>query len=117
MKSQDLEYHHIDPARSLGLALARTPAAWEIPEKEITHGTSHPPTNTRAAVRSQAMHLLKEEAGPYFIDWEIIGAEGGNSLHLLNPFESSSQEAENWIQMLAGNNGKTARRAKVSSGS
>ena len=26
LKSQDLEYHQIDPARSLGLALAQTPA-------------------------------------------------------------------------------------------
>jgi hypothetical protein len=36
LKSQDLEYHQIDPARSLGLALARTPPAWEIADKEIT---------------------------------------------------------------------------------
>src|SRR5271168_154236 len=37
LKSQDLEFHQIDPARSLGLALAKTPPAWEITDKEITH--------------------------------------------------------------------------------
>ena len=36
LKSQDLEYHQIDPARSLGLALARTPPPWELSAKEIT---------------------------------------------------------------------------------
>jgi hypothetical protein len=116
MKSQDLEYHQIDPARSLGLALARTPPAWEITDKEITHATAKPPSNTRAAIRSQAMHLLQAEGCAYYIDWEIIGAEGGNSLHLLNPFDSTSKEADTWIHLLTETNGKPARRGKAASG-
>src|SRR5436853_370336 len=86
LKSQDLEYHQIDPSRSLGLALAQTPKGWDVSAKEVTAATSQPPENTRAAIRSHAMHLLKDEGCSYYIDWEIIGAEGGNSLHLLNPF-------------------------------
>ena len=109
LKSQDLEYHQIDPARSLGLALAQTPPAWEIPHKEITQATARPPGNTRAAVRSQAMRLLKNERCAYYIDWEIIGAEGGNSLHLLNPFDAGSKDAETWMQFLTETNNKPAR--------
>src|SRR5436190_1479245 len=30
LKSQDLEYHQIDPSRSLGLALAQTPKPWDL---------------------------------------------------------------------------------------
>jgi proteasome accessory factor A len=113
LKSQDLEYHQIDPAHSLGLALAQNPPGWDIPHKEVTQATTLPPSNTRAAVRSQAMHLLQNEGCAYYIDWEIIGAEGGNSLHMLNPFDAGSKDAETWIHLLNEANGKTSRRGKV----
>jgi proteasome accessory factor A len=113
LKSQDLEYHQIDPARSLGLALARNPPGWEIPHKEITQAALSAPSNTRAAVRSQAMHLLKSEGCQYYIDWEIIGAEGGNSLHMLNPFDVGSKDAETWIHLLNEANGKISRRGRL----
>ena len=116
MKSQDLEYHQIDPARSLGLALARTPPAWEIAGGEITRAVSTAPANTRAAIRSQAMRLLREEDRAYYIDWEIIGAEGGISLHMLNPFETESKDAETWIHLLTETNGRRAGRGKAAAG-
>ncbi|MGA2748721.1 MAG: proteasome accessory factor PafA2 family protein [Verrucomicrobiota bacterium] len=113
LKSQDLEYHHIDPARSLGLALAQSPLGWDIPRKEATQAASQPPANTRAAVRSQAMRLLKDQHCTYYIDWEIIGAEGGNSLHLLNPFDAGCKDAQGWVDLLTEAAAKNARRAKV----
>jgi proteasome accessory factor A len=117
LKSQDLEYHQIDPARSLGLALARNPEGWDIPHKEITQAASQAPCNTRAAVRAQAMRLLKDEICTYYIDWEIIGAEGGNSLHMLNPFDAGCPDAESWVSLLNGNAGRNLRRGKVASSS
>jgi proteasome accessory factor A len=117
LKSQDLEYHQIDPARSLGLALARTPAGWEISHKEITQAVSQPPGNTRAAIRSHAMRLLKDEISAYFIDWEVIGAEGGNSLHMLNPFDSGCPDAESWVNMLNGHTARNPRSGRVTSNS
>ena len=62
------------------------------------------------------MHLLKNEGCAYYIDWEIIGAEGGNSLHMLNPFDVGSKNAETWIHLLNETNGKTSRRGKVATG-
>lgn len=116
LKSQDLEYHQIDPNRSLGLALAQTPPAWDLPPRDIQHAASHPPADTRAAIRSRAMRQLHQEGCAYYIDWEIVGAEGGSSLHMLNPFDAGSREAENWIALLAENGGKTPRRGRVASG-
>jgi len=113
LKSQDLEYHQIDPARSLGLALAFNPPCWEIPHKEITQAAVQPPGNTRAAVRSQAMRLLKDEVGAYYIDWGIIGVEGGCSLHMHNPFDCGTQDAETWVSLLNGTAEKTPRRGKL----
>jgi proteasome accessory factor A len=113
LKSQDLEYHQIDPARSLGLALAQTPPVWELPPKEIAQAASQPPANTRAAVRSRAMRNLQEEGCAYYIDWEIVGADGGNSLHMLNPFDAGSREADHWVQLLSGAANKSARRDRV----
>jgi proteasome accessory factor A len=100
LKSQDLEYHHIDPARSLGLALARTPPPWDISPQEDPPANMHPPSNTRAHVRSLAMRRLQQENCSYYIDWEIIGAEGGHALHLLNPFDTDPSEVDKWARSL-----------------
>jgi proteasome accessory factor A len=100
LRAQDLEFHHIDPARSLGLALANTPQPWELTNADIQHATRTPPVNTRASLRSHIMHQLKSYPIRYFVDWEIIDAEGVNSLNLLNPFEHSPDSVENWCKML-----------------
>ncbi|MEO6036725.1 MAG: proteasome accessory factor PafA2 family protein [Verrucomicrobiota bacterium] len=110
LKSQDLEFHHIDPARSLGLALAQTPAPWIISEEEITEATLKAPTNTRAQVRSRAMQFLRRQPLEYYVDWEIIGADGGDSLHLLDPFDSSPREAEVWSKTVGDPSQKPASR-------
>lgn len=115
LKSQDLEYHQIDPARSLGLALAQNPPDWDLPHRDIQSACAQAPANTRAAVRSHAMHLLKDEGCAYYIDWEIIGAEGGNSLHMLNPFDAGSKDAETWIHLLSETSGKSLRRTRLAS--
>jgi hypothetical protein len=100
LRAQDLEFHHTDPSRSLGLALAKTPSPWEITSLDIAEGTRHPPTNTRAQIRSAIMHQLQNHPIRYFVDWEIIDAEGINSLNLLNPFESNPQSVEHWAKQL-----------------
>jgi proteasome accessory factor A len=100
LRAQDLEFHHIDPARSLGLSLSNTPQPWELTTADIQQATRTPPVNTRANLRSYIMHQLKAHPIRYFVDWEIIDAEGVNSLNLLNPFEHSADTVENWCRML-----------------
>lgn len=98
LKSQDLEFHHIDPARSLGRTLDRTPEPWDLTVKDIDKATQKAPANTRAAVRSQAMQLVKGMSIEYYIDWEIMGAEGKTSLQLLDPFDSSTKLIDPWLR-------------------
>jgi proteasome accessory factor A len=100
LKAQDLEFHHVDPARNLGFALARTPMAWDLPTAEMTDAMRSAPVNTRAQARSRIMRLLKNQHIRYFVDWEVIDAEGVNSLNLLNPFDASPEDADSWARQL-----------------
>jgi proteasome accessory factor A len=101
LKSQDLEFHHVDPARSLGLSLEQPPAEWALTPSDITVATGTPPQNTRAHARSKLMHLLKYQTIRYYVDWEVIDAEGFNSLNLLNPFDPTPEEGEAWSRQFA----------------
>jgi hypothetical protein len=67
---------------------------------EIQETTRKPPTNTRAQIRSHILQHLKNQPLRYFVDWEIIDAEGINSLNLLNPFESSPNAVDLWCRQL-----------------
>lgn len=100
LKSQDLEFHHVDPLRSLAQALARTPPEWDIPPGEIVDSTWKAPSNTRAGARSRLMHQLKHKTIRYFVDWEVIDAEGLHSLNLMNPFDPRPVEADIWGRQL-----------------
>ena len=100
LRSQDIEFHHIDPARGLGLALARTPAPWELSESSIAEATRQPPADTRARIRSHIMHLLRHQTTRYFVDWEVIDAEGLTALNLLNPFDADPASVEHWCRQL-----------------
>ncbi len=101
LKSQDIEFHNVDPSRGLGIALAQTPSDWAVSPSEYTEAMRKPPADTRANSRSRIMHLLKEQNLRYFVDWEVIDAEGISSLNLLNPFESNSDEVDRWAKQLA----------------
>jgi proteasome accessory factor A len=101
LKSQDLEFHHVDPARNLAHALARTPAEWEPRPEEILSASYHPPANTRAHSRSRLMHVLKHQTIRYFVDWEVVDVEGISTLNLLNPFDPTPAEVEVWSRKLS----------------
>ena len=100
LKAQDLEFHHVDPARNLGMALAQTPFAWDVPASDIADAMRSAPVNTRAQARSRIMKMLKNQHIRYFVDWEVIDAEGVNSLNLLNPFDAAPEEADSWARQL-----------------
>ena len=100
LKAQDLEFHQVDATRNLGMALAQTPFAWDIPPSDIADAMRSAPVNTRAQARSRIMRMLKNQHIRYFVDWEVIDAEGVNSLNLLNPFDASPEEADSWVRQL-----------------
>lgn len=99
MRSQDLEFHHADPARSLGLALDRSPAPWAPEPAEIERAKLEPPA-TRARARSHVMRQLAGKPIRYFVDWEVINADGQSPLHLMNPFSDAVEQADEWCSRL-----------------
>jgi proteasome accessory factor A len=107
LKALDLEFHHVDPARSLGLGLEQTPPGWRVSPSEVAAALRQPPANSRAHVRARLMRLLKEQPRRHFVDWEVIDAEGLPALVLDDPFAVAPPEAEAWEQQLRNsiNNG------------
>ncbi|NBV25163.1 MAG: peptidase [Proteobacteria bacterium] len=98
LRAQDLEFHAVDPARNLAWVLARTPEPWAIPAGEQHAALLTPPANTRAAARSSLMHDLKDQPFRYFVDWELIEAEGVDALKLLDPFAATCPDATAWLR-------------------
>jgi proteasome accessory factor A len=108
LRAQDLEFHHVNPARGLGLALEQTPAFWAVTPAEVAHAAEHPPADTRAGVRAALMRRARGRTRRYFVDWEIVDLEGHETLHLLNPFAAEPVEPRPMRPMGAGGRGVEA---------
>jgi proteasome accessory factor A len=85
LESQDLEFHHIDPQRSLGLALANGRGAWE--PTHLEHAMIKPPPDSRAHARSRLMREIQGKESSYFLDWEGVEVPNQKRTRLLNPFQ------------------------------
>lgn len=85
LESQDLEFHHIDPDRNLGLLLADTNGFWNPPH--LDKATTEPPKDSRAHKRSAIMREIQGKGSSYFLDWENVEANQ-KRMRLLNPFET-----------------------------
>jgi proteasome accessory factor A len=85
LESQDLEFHHIDPQRSLGLALANIDGFWEPTRME--KAKTEPPTDSRAHARSRLMREIQGKETSYFLDWEAVEIPNQKRTRLLNPFQ------------------------------
>ena len=66
LESQDLKFHHIDPTRSLGLALAQPHGCWNLTGLE--RAKCEPPGNSRAWARSRLMRKIQDKACSYFVE-------------------------------------------------
>jgi proteasome accessory factor A len=85
LEAQDLEYHHIDPERSLGLALADRKGPW-AERLDDEDNLLVPPADTRAAVRAELMRGLIERGRDYELDWDSVQEEGAELVSLSDPF-------------------------------
>ncbi|HVR36169.1 MAG TPA: proteasome accessory factor PafA2 family protein [Methylomirabilota bacterium] len=85
LESQDLEYHHIDPQRSLGLALADRNGYWE--PKRPREALIKPPARSRAHARSRLMREIQGKGAYYVLDWEAIELPGHKPVRLLDPLQ------------------------------
>ena len=92
-----MEFHHVDALRSLARPLADPSASWDPPEAAVFAAKTHPPPDTRAALRSRVMRHLAQEGRGCFVDWEVVDTDGVGPLMMLNPFECSTEIADRWM--------------------
>ena len=84
LESQDLEFHQIDPDKSLGLALANMEGYWAVPR--VMEARLEPPINSRAHARSRLMREIQNNETNYFLDWEAVEIPNQKRTRLLDPF-------------------------------
>jgi len=105
IKSQDLEYHNIDPENGLYYAL-QTQELIErvITDKQIEDAIENPPQDTRAKVRSFLMRTLTQNRIPCIVDWYQIYAGHTEYFEMKDPFEINLARAQRWIKQLRTRN-------------
>ncbi len=86
LESQDLEFHHIDPARSLGLAMAGPDGFWS--PLNLDQAKREAPKHSRAHARSRLMREIQSKACSYYLDWEEVQVPHERSARLSNPFRA-----------------------------
>jgi proteasome accessory factor A len=85
LESQDLEFHHIDPSRGLGLAMANCEGPWR--PVGLDKAKREPPGNSRAHARSRLMREIQGKTGSYHVDWSEVVVPNRKRALLLNPFQ------------------------------
>ena len=87
LESLDLEYHQLNPAKSLLAGLPGTSLAEQgLPGLAKRDYFLQPPPNTRANLRSEAMRTILHKKLSYVIDWDLIYIGEGKQIHLDDPF-------------------------------
>ena len=86
LEAQDLEFHHIDPDRGLGLGLARHDGPWD-PARAV-QARNEPPGDSRACARSRLMREIAGSGAGYMLDWEGVEVVNEKRTRLLDPFEA-----------------------------
>ncbi len=92
MQSQDLEFHHIDPQRGLGCALADCDGFWAT--GCIENAMTEPPEGSRAGARSRLMREIEKSGGRYHLDWDRVNFPGGRTFCMKDPFETRADHQE-----------------------
>ncbi len=89
LHSVDLEYHNIDPRKSLYHALDEMGQVQHVvDEVKIVDAMTEPPP-TRAAARSRVVRaLLDAQATDYWIDWDAIHLDPDVTIHMHDPFDT-----------------------------
>jgi proteasome accessory factor A len=87
LEAQDLEYHQIDPVRSLGLALSNLDGPWSQGLVDSVD-VDQPPGDTRAGMRGALMRRIAETGQPYEIDWHRIDYGTAKPVVMLDPFQT-----------------------------
>jgi proteasome accessory factor A len=97
LHSIDLEYHNIDPAKSLFHAFAESNGvARIISDGDIASAMSDPPSNTRAFGRAHLVKWLVRRNSPsaYWVDWDAVHFDRQRVVQLSDPMDSYAELTE-----------------------
>ena len=93
LHSVDLEYHNIDPEKSLFHALQEMNRVQRVPEEiNIVDSMTEPPNDTRAKGRSDLVKEVLKRKGPrfYVFDWNGVAVDRHRYVEMPDPFETYS---------------------------
>lgn len=95
LHSLDMEYHNINPRKSLYYGLEEMGAVRRIcSDEQIEQCITSPPQNTRAKGRADVIaQLVKRRWNRYLIDWDWVRVDKDRHLELRNPFHTYEAEA------------------------
>lgn len=101
LQSIDLEYHKIDPSKSLYHDLsAQGLMKRVVSDRAIDQATTEPPPDTRAKGRSLAMRALLPFDRYYEVDWDYLRVENAAMMEMLDPFQTYESAAGQLDQIL-----------------
>src|SRR5213594_4198076 len=97
--SLDLEYHNIDPSRGLFFQVkaGKRITDWNQSVR-IKNASYRPPTNSRAAGRSQAVAWFRDSELPYVINWDSIASGPQDILVMSDPFSTYTSEVSAFLR-------------------
>lgn len=96
----DLTYHDINPERGLFYVLERKglAARW-IEDAAIEHAVANPPATTRAAIRGEFLHAVRERGLAHNVDWVHlkVNRPEPRTVELQDPFATTDDAAADLI--------------------
>jgi proteasome accessory factor A len=93
LHSVDLEYHNIDPSKSLFAGYAVTERVCDmVDDVDIVGATTSPPQDTRAKGRAELVKKVIDRRGPrfYVFDWSGVAVDRNTYVEMPDPFETYS---------------------------
>ena len=113
MQSLDLEYHNINPDKSLFYDLERQGSTQRVVKDDhVDRASFEPPQDTRAKGRSRLVKVLSENRVRYIVDWDSVYLENEHHLSFRDPFETYDEEVDAFVDEI-----KNASNAPPSPGS
>lgn len=105
LHSVDLEYHNIDPERSLFHALQDMGETRRfVLDLDITLAMTDPPQDTRAKGRAKLVEQVMKRKNPkfYLFDWNGVALDRNSYVEMSDPFETYDSPTDQWQRPLQG---------------
>lgn len=99
LHSVDLEYHNIDPEKSLFYALQEMGETQRtLEDMDVVMAMTDPPQNTRAKGRSMQVEKLLKKRNPafYLFDWNGVATDRHHFIEMPDPFETYENPSDQW---------------------